>query len=81
MNSTVGRPRKVTDTQVAAILEWWMSRKSLKQFAAEIGLPAETVQYVIGRRGQYKGPSPELRNDAIGRRRARMRSLAKLGWL
>lgn len=81
MSSTVGRPRTVTDAQVAAILTWHGARKSLRQFAQELGLPKTTVEYVISRGGQYKQPSPELRRAVVDARRARRRALAAGGWL
>jgi hypothetical protein len=72
MNSTVGRPRAVTDAQVAAILEWHRGRKTLKQVARELNLAPGTVRNVIQRNGEYKQPSPELRAIALARRRRRL---------
>jgi hypothetical protein len=72
MNSTVGRPRAVTDAQVAAILEWHRGRKTLKQVARELNLSPSTVRNVIQRNGEYKQPSPELRAIALARRRRRL---------
>lgn len=81
MNSTVGRPRKVTDAQVAAVLGWHASRKTLKQLARELELSCTTVQWIIQYKGQYKQPSPELRAAAFSQRRRRLHALARQGWL
>lgn len=81
MKSTVGRPRIVTDAHVAAILAWYAARKSMKQLARELDLSKATVQYVIDRGGQYKQPSPELRQATVNARRARRKALAAGGWL
>jgi len=81
MYSTKGRPRLVTDAQVEAILEWHRNRKSMRVFAAELGLKKSTVQHVIDRKGQYKQPSPEKRAVAITEHRRRLRRLRDQGWL
>jgi hypothetical protein len=81
MYSTRGRPRQITDAQVEAIMEWHRSRKSLRVFAAEIGLKRSTVQYVIERYGKYKQASPEKRETAAMQRRTRMKHLRDGGWM
>jgi hypothetical protein len=81
MKSILGRPRQVTDMQVAAIMNWYNSRKTLRQVAAEIGIPWRLASNVIARRGQYKQPSPELRQANLSARRHRMKSLRARGWL
>lgn len=81
MKSTKGRPRIVTDAQVAAILEWRRTRKSLRQVAQDVGLSPKMVQYVIARGGQYKQPSPELREATVKERHARFKALAADGWM
>lgn len=81
MKSTVGRPRIVTDAQVEAILAWHHTRKSLRKFAAEIGLKPRFVRYVIARGGRYKQVSPELREQARTARAQRYKKLAAEGWL
>jgi IS30 family transposase len=81
MYSTKGRPRLITDAQVAAILEWHRNRKTLRKFAAELGLKRSTIQRVIERNGQYKQPSPEKRGLVVSRRQLRMQRLRKEGWL
>ena len=72
MNSTVGRPRALTDDQVRAILEWHRNRKSLKRLARELGVSQNTIQSCIRRNGQYKQASPELRRVALRVRRQRL---------
>lgn len=81
MKSMMGRPRKVTDAQVEAIMKWHASRKSLREFSAEIGLPASLIQYVISRGGQYKQVSPERRTEASRSRSKRYHSLREHGWM
>ena len=66
--STIGRPRTLTDEQVAAILAWhdamsaWKairtSIKTIRQFAKEMGVTHGAVTYVIRRQGQMKKASP-----------------------
>ena len=75
MNSTVGRPRALSDAQVEAILAWHRSRKSLKQVAREHGVSTNTIQGVIRRNGKYKQSSPELRGVTATRRQQRLREL------
>ena len=70
--STIGRPRRLTDQQVAWVLaeysrylEWGALRatvKSQRQLARELGVSQGTVSLAIRWRGQYKQPSPELRS-------------------
>jgi hypothetical protein len=80
MRSTKGRPRVISDAQVAAIMEWHRKRKRLRQVAEEVGLSVKRVQYVISREGRYKQPSPEHRDAVVEARRARLRTLAARGW-
>lgn len=77
VSSTVGRPRRVTDAQVRIILEWRAEmlelnarRKTIQQLAEELQLPAATISDVIRNHGNFKQPSPELREAAIVKRRA-----------
>jgi transposase len=80
--STVGRPRKVTDQQVAIILEWhdtllaWKKTrrmlKSYRQLAKDLRLSRGAVANVIQQRGMYKQPSPERRDMELRERRERM---------
>ena len=66
MIAFIGRPRKVTDKQVAAILAWKENQKSLKELAVELGLKVSTVKYVLAVDGQFKQPSPEKREKGVG---------------
>lgn len=79
--STVGRPRALTDEQVASILEWNRTRKSLAQFARELRVSTTTIENAIRCDGKYKQPSPELRPAAVRARRARFKALDAGGWL
>ncbi|HEY6642879.1 hypothetical protein [Povalibacter sp.] len=81
MHSTLGRPRKLTDAQVEAIMQWHASRKTLAEFSAEIGLPPSLVQYVISRGGQYKQASPERRLEALQARRQQVAKVRRGGWM
>jgi transposase len=78
MNSTIGRPRKLTDAQVGEILAWYQSRKTLEQVASEYGVSKGVIHNVIRYHGLYKQPSPELRaqnQNASRRRRRRLKAL------
>jgi hypothetical protein len=77
MNSTVGRPRSLTDAQVARILEWQKNRRTLKQLARELHVSTTTIQSAIRCQGRYKQPSPELRPVALKIRRQRFEDLAR----
>jgi AraC-like DNA-binding protein len=69
MKSRFGRPRKVTDAQIATILAWhdavlaWRAQrrtlKTLSQLAQELGLSRATISRVIKQRGNFKQASPE----------------------
>jgi hypothetical protein len=61
--STLGRPRKITDAQVAEILAWYDQPRTIEQKAKAMGLNPATVGWVIQTRGAYKQPSPELRTE------------------
>ena len=70
--STSGRPRRLTDQQVAWVLAeysqylaWRAQRstvRSQRQLAKELGVSQGTVAFAIRWRGQYKQLSPELRS-------------------
>ena len=79
MNSTLGRPRALTDAQVAAILEWHKNRKSMKQLARELHVSTTTIQSAIRCRGEYKQASPELRREVLAIRRQRVEELEAAG--
>jgi len=71
MKSTIGRPRRLTDEQVAVILPWHeqvlalqalrASIKTQRQVASELGVSPATICQLIARRGKYKLASPERR--------------------
>lgn len=78
MNSTIGRPRTLTDRQVQMVLSWherflaWealrSTLKSQRQLAAELGVSQGTISRAVRLHGQYKQASPEQRVSS--RRRA-----------
>ena len=74
--STTGRPRRLTDSQIAEILEWYEARLTNRQMAERYGIARGTLENIIRTHGQhYKQASPELRNaslDAHRTRRARL---------
>jgi IS30 family transposase len=60
--STNGRPRRVTDADIAAILAWADSYVSCRQLADRLGLSVATVRRIVQSRGaHYKTESPESR--------------------
>lgn len=89
MKSTVGRPRRVTDEDIARILAWhaeilaWRAMgaglKTRRALAQELGISPSTVAYVISRRGHYKQPSPEKREGELDERHHRVAQLRTRG--
>jgi hypothetical protein len=83
MKSTIGRPRVLTDEQVARILKWhaailkWKARRSklitLRQLAKELGVTHGAVTSVIRQHG-VKQPSPENRKAEMQKRREQLRA-------
>jgi transposase-like protein len=71
----MGRRRKLTDEQVDAILAWHRNHKTRAELAQELGIAKHLVGSAIRRRGQYKGPSPENREQNLRERRARIARL------
>ena len=71
MKSTIGRPRKLTDSQVKIILTWharylaWRALgrtlKSQRTLARELGVSQATISYVVRRGGEYKQVCPTRR--------------------
>jgi hypothetical protein len=82
VKSTVGRPRRVTDEQVHIILAWYAELvelkarrkavKTIRQLARELQLSTATISAVIRTHGFFKQPSPELREDALRNRHAKL---------
>jgi transposase len=68
---TIGRPRALTDRQVAVILEeharflaWRAQRQSVKsqrQLARQFGVSQATISLAVRSKGQYKQRSPDER--------------------
>ena len=85
MKSTIGRPRALTDEQVAIILAWheryvaWKALraalKTQRQLARELGVSPSTIAHVIECHGQFKQASPEQRTREQPRRRRRLSQL------
>ena len=81
----MGRPRRVTDGQVAMILEWheqllaWKAKRAglqtLRALARELKVSTGAISKVIARRGEYKQPSPEHREKILRERREMFRRL------
>jgi len=75
--STVGRPRVLTDAQVAVIFSWhdairtWKAQradlKTIRQLASELGVTPGAVTSVI-RRGGVKQACPEIRKGVTDER-------------
>ena len=82
MKSTIGRPRALTDKQIAKILAWheelsaWRARgahlKSLRQLAREFGVSPSTILQVIHSRGSYKKSSPDSPDSEAEAQRRRV---------
>jgi transposase len=79
--STLGRPRRLTDAQIAAILDWHRNRKSYKQVAREYGVSVNTIKYVIRHGGQYKQCDPAQRAFVVERRCQVIANLRKRGFM
>jgi hypothetical protein len=85
MKSTVGRPRLVTDEQIARILAWhddfleWMAQResllTVRELARELGLSSGTIYDVIRTRGEFKQASPENRRAECERRHRYLRQI------
>jgi transposase len=80
--STTGRPRRLTDSQIAELLEWHESRRTNRQMAARYGIARGTLENIIRTHGQhYKQASPELRNASLDAHRTRRAKLYAKDWL
>ena len=70
--STTGRPRRLTDAQIAEILAWYLSRLTNRQMAARYGIARGTLENIIRTHGEhYKQASPEHRNASLNAHRNR----------
>lgn len=80
--SVLGRPRALTEAQIATVLAWHDSRVTLKQLAASLGVSTSTVVHAIQSRGtHYKQAPPEKREATLEAHRANRRALQAEGWL
>jgi transposase len=60
--STLGRPRRITDAQVAEILAWAAARMTVNAKARELGVSPSALRIILKTHGtHYKQPSPERR--------------------
>jgi transposase len=85
--STVGRPRRLTDSQVDQVLAWHAailelkakrsSIKTIRQLAKEFGVSTAAINGVVRRRGEYKQASPENRDRMIRERHAFLRRMRR----
>ena len=80
--STTGRPRRLTDSQIAEILNWYHSRLTNGEMAARYGIARGTLENIIRTNGaHYKQASPEHRTAVLRRQRARRAQLCDRHWL
>ena len=80
--STTGRPRRLTDCQIAEILQWYHSRISNRQMAERYGIARGTLENIIRTNGaHYKQASPELRKATLDAQRRRRERLIAKDWL
>jgi hypothetical protein len=60
--STVGRPRRLTDADIAAILHWDATRRTAVQVAAQFGISTSLLRLLIRTGGtHYKQACPGRR--------------------
>jgi IS30 family transposase len=70
--STTGRPRRLTDFQIAEILAWYHARLTNRQVAQRYGIARGTLENIIRTHGtHYKQAPPERRNASLQAQRAR----------
>ena len=70
--STTGRPRRLTDFQIAEILAWYASRLTNREVAERYGIARGTLENIIRTHGtHYKQAPPERRNASLEARRHR----------
>lgn len=64
--STCGRPRRLTDSQIAEILSWYRSKVSAASIAARFRISKSTLERICRSNGRcYKQPSPEDREENL----------------
>lgn len=70
--STTGRPRRLTDLQIAEILAWYHSRLTNREVAQRYGIARGTLENIIRTNGtHYKQAPPERRKASLQARRTR----------
>jgi hypothetical protein len=80
--STVGRPRRLSDADIAEILAWHAQRRTVAQVAAHYGISTALLHDIIRSGGRhYKQPSPEQRASDLAARHGQQRRLRAGGWL
>ena len=80
--STTRRPRKLTDAQIAEILDWHRTRMNGIQIAARYGISTNTLKTIVRTSGaHYKQASPEKRRMALRHARTRHAELFAQHWL
>jgi transposase len=60
--SRVGRPRALTEAQIAGLREWHDARVTLKELCDRLGVSTATARKAIAG-FHYKSPPPELRPE------------------
>jgi hypothetical protein len=78
---TMSGRRKLTEKQIAEILEWHRKRKTRAELAEELGIAKHLIGSAIRRRGIYKCPSPENREKNLRERRALIKRLEERAFL
>jgi hypothetical protein len=69
MNSTVGRPRKLTQAEIERVSAWytgycqWLAQRppTLEMLATELGVSRHTVTRVLHRLDRFKAAAPDQR--------------------
>jgi transposase len=68
--STTGRPRRLTDLQIAEILAWYQSRLTNREVAQRYGIARGTLENIVRTHGtHYKQAPPERRVESLEARR------------
>ncbi len=74
--STTGRPRRLTDFQIAEILAWYRSRLTNREVAQRYGIARGTLENIIRTHGtHYKQAPPERRIASLEAQRTRRAKL------
>jgi len=74
-----GRPRKLSDEQIAVLQQWQRDRRTARQLASDLGVSLSVVASALQKRGIYKAAPAEERRAAILARRALFERLRKCG--